>query len=82
MDPARLDRDADRGRHARSVTPAQATSASQQHVPRAELAAVAAAGGMQPASAIARPVLTEQEMPAPRSPLASSVTTALRGACS
>ena len=64
---------------ARSVTPAQAASASSSMSPEHSWEPSPPLAGWRPASASARPVSTEQQMPSPRLPLAFRVTTAASG---
>ena len=64
---------------ARSVTPAQATSASSSMSPEHSSEPSPPVAGCSPATASARPVSTEQEMPSSSWPRARSVTTACSG---
>jgi hypothetical protein len=63
----------------RSVTPAQATSASSSMSPEQSWEPSPPVAGWSPASAIARPVSTEHAIPSSSEPRALSVTTAASG---
>ncbi len=62
-----------------SVTPAQATSASSSMSPEHSWVPSPPVAGCRPASAIARPVSTEQVTPSPSLPDALSVISAWSG---
>ena len=82
MDGAGLDLIPSEVETARRVTPAQAASASSNMSPEQSREPSPPEAGCRPASAMARPVSTEQETPSPSVPLALRVTRASSGSLS